>query len=198
MIDGSPYYRLIARNDEKLTAAQETQEEEKLQKEIAKRANESPQARAKRLARYLKDRQRELALMSEMVDAFDFRLVREDSLEGHDVYVFRASPKPGYEPKSRETRVLKGMQGELWIDKETNQWVKVEAEAVKPVWFGWFIAKVSPGTRFLLEQAPVLKNLWLPTHFRVDVKASILWVQEDSTQDETYQNYKLISKAPRQ
>jgi hypothetical protein len=196
MIDGSPYYRLIALNDEKLSAEQEAQEQEKLQREIAKRANESPQARAKRLARYRKDQQRELALMSEMADAFDFSLIREDWLEGHGVYVFKATPKPGYQPQTRETRVLKGMQGELWIDKDTYQWVKVEAEAVKPVWFGWFIAKVSPGTRFLLEQEPVLKNLWLPKHFHVDVKASILWVQQNSTKDETYQNYKLISKAP--
>ncbi len=194
MIAGSPYSRLIAIKDEPLSPAEVTQEGEKLRKEIGRRANESAEARVRRLARYQKDRQRTLALMREMVDAFDFKLIGEDKLEGHDVYVLEATPRPGYQPKSRETKVLTGMKGRLWIDKSDYQWVKVEAEVSKPVWFGWFIAKVGPGTRFLLEQAPVVKTLWLPKHFRVEVKAAILWVQRNFIDDETYKDYQPISK----
>jgi hypothetical protein len=69
----------------------------------------------------------------------------------------------------------------------------VEAVAIKPVWMGWFIAKVLPGTRFSLEQAPVMKTLWLPEHFSVEVKAKILWWQKSYAHSETYYDYHLIS-----
>jgi hypothetical protein len=114
------------------------------------------------------------------------------ALDGHQVYDLSATPRLGYQPRSRETRVLTGMRGELYIDEDTCQWVKVEAVAFKPVWFGWFIAKVNPGTRFRLDQAPVAGNIWLPTHFRDDVKATILWFNRFSTDDETYSDYQRV------
>jgi len=193
MIDGSPYSRLIAVGGGPLSPAEQAQEGEKLRAEIAKRANESPQARAKRVAQYQKDRERMFALLNEMAEAFDFKQVGEQQIDGHEVYELQATPHPGYEAKSRETKLLTGMTGKLWIDKKTYQWVRVEAEAIKPVWMGWFIAKVLPGTRFCLEQSPVTKTLWLPEHFSVEVKAKILWWQKSYTHSETYRDYHLIS-----
>jgi hypothetical protein len=192
MIDGSPYSRLIALGDEPLSAAQETWESEKLRKEIAKRASESSRERTKRLTEYQKNRDRMFALVQEMAEAFDFRLVGEQKLDNYDVDVFEASPRPGYQPKSRETKVLTGMKGTLWIDKETYQWVRVEADAIKPVWMGWFIAEISPGTRFLLEQAPVTKKFWLPEHFSIEVKARVLWLKKSYSHDETYRDYRSL------
>jgi hypothetical protein len=34
-------------------------------------------------------------------------------------------------PKSRETKVLTGMQGTMWIDTKTYQWVKVTASVFR-------------------------------------------------------------------
>jgi hypothetical protein len=193
MIDGSPYSRLIAVNDKPLSPAEEAQESKKLRDAIANRARESSKQRAKRLAQYEKDRNRMFALMRAMAGAFDFKIVREERLEGHNVYVVEATPRPGYQPNSRETKVLTGMRGRLWIDKDDYQWVKVEAEVIKPVWFGWFIAKVIPGTSFVFDQALVMKGLWLPKHFRVEVKARLLWARKSYIHDETYRDYQLTS-----
>jgi hypothetical protein len=89
------------------------------------------------------------------------------------------------------------MRGTLWIDKQTYQWVKVEAQVVNPVSFYGFLAKVGPGTRFELEQEPVADNLWLPKHFSVRVNATALMglFNENSTDDETYRNYRPMTKA---
>ena len=192
MIDGSPYSRLIAIGDEPISPAQEAREDEKLRRVIAKRANESLQERTTRLAAYQKSRQRMFALVQEMAKAFDFRLVGEQKLGNHDVLVLQAAPRPGYQPKSRETKILIGMKGTLWIDKDTYQWIRVEAVAIKPLWMGWFIAQVLPGTRFLLEQTPVENKLWLPEHFRVEVKARVLFVKKNYCHDESYRNYRLL------
>jgi len=38
--------------------------------------------------------------------------------------VLKATPRPGYEPPNNEAKVLTGMEGKLWIDEKTFQWVK--------------------------------------------------------------------------
>lgn len=193
MLDGSPYSRLTAIGNEPLSRARNAQESLKLRKEIVRRAEESAHAHAARVAKYQKDRHRMFALIDEMAAAFDFKFLGEQKLEGHDVDVFTASPRPGYQPKSWETRILTGMKGKLWVDRDTYQWVKVEAVAIRPVRLGWFIAKVLPGTRFLLEQAPVTGNLWQPEHFSIEARAWILGWRKDYVHSETYTDYRRLT-----
>jgi hypothetical protein len=192
VIDGSPYNRLIAIGDKPLSAEEQAREGEKLRKEIARRANESPAECSKRLAEYQKSRQRMFTLVEEMANAFDYRFIDEEELEGHPVHVFEALPRPGYQPRSREARVLTGMKGKLWIEKDTCRWVKVEAEAFKPVWLGYFIAQISPGTHFMLEQSPVVDNLWLPDQFNVQANVKIFGLKKTYVHDETYSEYRTI------
>lgn len=194
MIEGSTYNQLIAVNDKPISAEQKAEEEKKLQDEIARRSKESSGDRAKRIAKYTRERQQDHALMREMANAFNFEVTGEDTVNGHPVYVLSATPKPGYQPKLRDAKVLTGMKGTLWIDKQQYQWVKVQAEVVRPVTFGGFLAKVGPGTKFALEQAPVGGKLWLPKHFSVNVNSSILWRQSATSDDETYTNYEPMSQ----
>ena len=191
MIDGSQYHRLVAINDRPLSAGEQAEEEKKLRAEVLRRGHESERERHKRVAKFLKEREQDHAMLKEMVDAFDFRPAGEASINGHDCWVFDAQPKPGYQPRTRETKVLSGMKGKLWIDKSQYQWVRVQAEVMKPVSMYGIIAKVGPGTHFFLEQAPIAGNLWLPVHFSVSVKASALgFINENSSDDETYRDYK--------
>lgn len=195
MIEGSTYSHLIAVDGEPLSTKEQARENEKLRAEITRRANESSPARAKRIAEYQRGRQRLFALLDEMTDAFEFKDAGQQKIDGKEVLVLQAIPRPGYQPKSRETKLLTAMKGTLWIDKTTYQWVRVEAEAIKPVWMGWFIAKVLPGTRFSLEQVPVMGKLWLPGHFVVQVRTKILWWDKNYTHSETYSDYRLQTRS---
>jgi len=189
MLDGSPYNKLIAIDGHSLSRAASATEDRKLQQETARRRSESPSARQKRIAEYKRERRQDHALMAEMARAFDYKLVGQENVNGSPCYVLDATPKPGYQPINRDTKVLKGMRGRMWIDTQNYQWVKVRAEVFRPVTFGLFIAYVQPGTEFSLEDEPVSGNLWLPSHFSVRVKAKILFVSRNSLDDETYSNY---------
>ena len=191
MIDGSPYNRLIAVNDKTLSSGEQAEEGRKLVAEIDRREHESNRERTRRVAKYVKERNQDHTMIREMVDAFDFQIVGEETIDGHDCWVLDAKPKPGYRPTNRETKVLAGMQGKLWVEKTHDQWVRVQAEVMKPVNFYGFIAKVGPGTRFLLEQEQVHDNLWLPKRFSVHVSASTFgFINQNSNDDETYENYR--------
>ena len=198
MIDGSPYNTLIAVEGRPLSAAQAAAEQKKLEQEIARRRNENPRARQKRIAEDQRERRQDNALIREMAQAFDFKFVGEETLDGRRCFVLDATPRPGYVPRSRDTKVLKGMRGKMWIDEQHYQWVKVHAEVFRPVTFGLFLAHVEPGTAFTLEQRPVAGKLWLPSHFEMSVNAQILILSRRYTDDETYSNYRPAGKAEAQ
>ncbi|HYN15900.1 MAG TPA: hypothetical protein VES66_08955 [Terriglobales bacterium] len=190
MILGSDYQRLVAVNDKPLTPEEQAREQRKLEQVIAQRQSESKEQWTQRTAKYEKDRKRDHLLMEQLTVAFDFNLLGEQKMGPYDVYVLQATPRPGYRPPNTETKVLTGMQGKLWIDKQTYQWVRVEAEVVHPVSIAGFLAQVQPGTRFELEKMPVAEGLWLPKHFSMKARAKILFFFSHKTQeDETYFDY---------
>jgi len=190
MILGSPYERLVAVNGKPLSREQQTQEQQKLERTMVERQKESQQERGPRIAKYEKERESDHVLMEQLTEALDFKLVGEQKLGSQEVYVLKATPHPGYEPPNNEAKVLTGMEGKLWIDKKTFQWVKVEATVIRPVSIEGFLAEVEPGTHFELEKMPLADNIWLPNHFAMKSQAKILFLFTRKSQaDETYYGY---------
>ena len=197
MIEGSTYNQLIAVNGQPLSGSRADAEKRKLQQEIQRRHSQSPSARQKRIAQYQRERRQDHALMAEMVKAFDFQLAGEETIDGRRCYKLVATPRAAYRPPNRETQVLKGMRGTMWVDTQRYQWVKVHAEVFRPVSFGLFIARVQPGTEFTLEDKPVQANLWLPSHFDVRVNARVVVWNRRSDDNETYTGYHRAANVPK-
>jgi hypothetical protein len=194
MILGSPYYRLMAVDGVALSQGEQEQQQQKLASTLTRRQSESASERAERIEKYEKDRKRDRLLMDQLTTAMNFVLVGEQDLNGRQVYVLKATPRAGYRPPTMEAEVLRGMAGELWIDKATFQWVKVEARVIRPVSIEGFLATVEPGTRFQLEKMPVEDNIWLPSHFSMKSQARVfLFFSRKSQEDETYYNYQRIT-----
>ena len=195
MMDGSPYNKLIALDNQPLSTDRAAEEERKAQQEIERRRNESAESRQKRVFEYQRERRQDRALMTEMAKAFDFSLIGEDTVDGRRCFALNATPKSGYKPPNRDTQVLRGMRGKMWVDVDQYQWVKVHAEVFRPVSFGFFFASVKPGTEFTFEQKPVQGNLWLPSHFSMNLNARVFVASRRSTDDETYSDYQAAGEA---
>ena len=185
MIEGTPYYRLIAMSNEPLSRTQQQQEQKKMNAEIVRRQSESARERQTRLSKYRNARAEEHMLMEEMIAAFTFHLIGEEPIEGTDCYVLDAVPNPDYHPSVERAKVLTGMKGRLWIDMAHYHWVRVRAEVISPVEFALFIAKVKPGTSFELDQAPV-GDVWLPKSFVETVNATVLGIYGMRTREEEH------------
>jgi hypothetical protein len=191
MILGSPYSRLVAVNGKPLSPQDEETEQQKLDQTIARRKAESPGQRARRIAKYQRGRQQDHLLIEQLAKAFVFKLQGEQKVAGYDAYVLQATPRLEYRPPTLETQVLKGMVGRLWIEKNTFQWVKVEAKVIHPVSIEGFLACVEPGTRFELENVPVAPGVWLTKHFSMRSRSKILFLfPRRGEQDETYFGYR--------
>jgi hypothetical protein len=190
MIAGSPYRRLIAIDNRELSREERAREEQHYQREVERRSRESRAARRQRISKYETERQRDHELMGQLTQAFEFQLVGECKPGAFEVYVLKATPKHGYKPPNLETRVLTGMQGQLWIDKKTYNWVKVTAKVIHPVSIKGFLAEVEPGTQFELEKMPVGDGIWQPKHFSMKSHARVLFFHKNGQEDQTFFDYR--------
>lgn len=190
MLAGSPYERLIAVNGKSLSGAKQKEEQEKYEKAVAARQNESANQRSRRIAKYQADRKRDHTLIQQMISAFDYQLVGKRSLNGFRVYVLKATPRHGYKPIDRDSEVLTGMEGTMWIDQKTFQWVKVEAHVIHPVRIEGFLAEIEPSTRFEVEKRPVGGDIWFASHYSMRANAKVLLLfPHRGQEDDSYFDY---------
>ncbi len=191
MIDGSPYQTLLSVNGRALTSQELEKQHASMETETARRRSETQQQRERRIAKYQTERRRDHLLMQQLTNAFTFRLAGERNVGPYQTYYFKATPRKGYQPPNLESEVLPGMEGELWIDKKTFQWVKVCARVIKPVAIAGFLAQVEPGTSFELENTPVAPGIWLPKHYVMKSRSKILFlIGHDTQANETYFDYR--------
>jgi hypothetical protein len=192
MLYGSPYQRLIAVNGQPVSPQKDKEEQKKYQQAVEQRKHESPDKRAARIANYEAERKRDRNMLDQMTRAFDFHLVGERDFDGRRVYELKATPRKGYQPPNRDTQVLTGMEGTLWIDRDTFQWVKVEAHVTRPVKIVGFLAEVEPGTHFELEKKPVAgdENIWMAAHFAMKSRARVMFlIPQHGEEDDSFFDY---------
>jgi hypothetical protein len=162
MLDGEPYRRVLERNGQALSPAEQKKQQDKLDKSVARLALETPEEKRRRLADYEMRRRKERAFLRQIPDAYDFRIEAEAQVDGHDAWVIAGSPKAGYRPKDRDAKPLPKIRGKIWVDKSSYQWVRLEAETTETIAFGLFLARLNPGAKLLFEQTRVGEELWLP------------------------------------
>lgn len=146
--DGKPYKQLVSKDGEPVESKMES---------------------------YNPNEERRRELFNEMTKAFEYTHAGEEQIDGVECWVLQLKPKPGYDPPSMKTSFLKHMEGKVWIAKKFSRLVKLDAMTTGPVSFGWFLAKLSPGTRIFLEQTRVEDEVWLPKRFKMTYDGRFLF-----------------------
>jgi len=191
ILDGQPFQRKLERDGKPLTAGEKQKQEQKLDKETARLESETPAQRQRHADDFQKSRRHERAFLLELPDAFDLHLDGTEQIDGKDVWVISGTPKAGYHPKSREGAALLKVHGKMWIDKENYQWVRVEAVTTQTISFGWFLARLNPGAKLVLNQTRVNDEVWLPKRLYVSGSGKIGMLKKLSEDTEvTWNDYK--------
>lgn len=170
---GQPYAHLIKRNDQPLSDVEAKKVEKKLDDTMEKRKNETPEDRRKRLQDFEKRHQEEHSFLLEVPQAYDFRILGEETLNGRDAYVIAGQPRQDFRPNLNAARVLPKLRPKLWIDKEGYQWLKLEADVIDTITWGGFLLRLHPGSHIELEQTLVNNEIWLPLHAHISFDARV-------------------------
>ncbi len=175
-IYGEQVQRLIEKDGKPLSAKDAAKEEEKIQKIINKRKNESDEDRKKREQKEEKDREDGRKFVKEIADAYNFKLIGTEMVGGREAWVIEGEPRPEFQPHMKYANLLPKFRGRVWIDKDDLQMSKLDVETLDTVSFGWVIARLHKGTRFMMEQTRVNDEVWLPAHvaYKFDARVALL------------------------
>jgi len=191
VLDGQPFRRMLERDGRPLPAGEQRKEQQKLDKATARLENETPQEKQRSAAEFEKERRKDRAFLLEIPDAYDLRLEGSERIDGQDCWVVAGTPKPGYRARSRDGAALSKIRGKMWIAKNGYQWVRLEAQTTGTISFGWFLARLNPGARLVLEQTRVNDEVWLPKREYMAGSGRIALVKRLAEDDEiTWSDYK--------
>jgi hypothetical protein len=190
-IDGSDYFMPLAVDDQPLSPDRKKAELEKLKGEVRRRNAESPEARRERVRKFEKQRDENEALVLDFPSAFNFELLREETMNGHPAYVLSGTPKKRTGPLSLAAKVLSGMRGTIWVDKENFHAIRASCDVLSPVPIYGVLAKVLPGTRVEFEMAPVTDSIWLISELSIDLRVSKFFFTSTQITRSSYSEYRL-------
>ena len=190
--------RLIEKNDKPLSQKDAAKEEEKIQKIIDKRKNESEGERRKRDEREERERESDRKFVTEVADAYNFKLAGTEWVGGRETWVIDGEPRPEFVPHMKDAKYLSKFHGRVWIDKADLQLAKMDVECLDTISFGLFLARFHKGSRFMLEQTRVNDEVWLPAHVaaKVDVRLGLV-KNLDVNFEQTFRDYKKFRSSSR-
>ncbi len=195
---GRPYRKLIERNGKILPAEEQRKEQDKLDKAAAKLERETPAERERRVAEYVKQREKDREFLREIPDAFEFQMAGTEKVDGHDAWVIAARPKPGYQAKHGDAKAFAKVEGKIWIDQAELQWVRVEAKTIETISWGLCLARLNAGATLTFEQTRVNDEIWLPKRQVVNGSGRLVVMKKLSEQQETtwndYRKFQVDSK----
>jgi hypothetical protein len=129
--------------------------------------------------------------VKEVADAFNFHLLDSDTIDGRETWVLDADPRPSYEPKRREAKIMMKFRGRIWIDKAELQWVRIDMTAMDNISVGFVLARIHEGARVIVEQTRINDEVWLPKHvqFHLDGRLALL-KGFNADVEQTFRDYK--------
>jgi hypothetical protein len=191
VLDGQPYERLVEHDHKPLPAGEQKKEQERLDKVTARLEKETPEEKQRRITEQEQARRRERRFLLEISDAYDFKLEGEEKVDGRDAWVISGTPKAGYHAKSREGAAMLKIVGKIWIEKAGYQWVRLEGQTTGTISFGWFLARLNPGAKLVVEQSRINDEVWLPTRLYMSGSGSIGLLKRISEDEEiTWSKYR--------
>jgi len=170
--------RLVAINGNPLSAEANRSELERLDTlanhpEIQEHRHKSEQKDAARVDRLL--------LM--LPDALLFHYEGMAPCASGQCYHMSFTPNPQFTPPDMEADILRGMAGEVWIDREQERVTHLEAHCIAEVYFGYgILGKLDRGGTALLEDGNISGSDWELTRLQLHVTGKALMLKSLSFQ----------------
>ena len=176
--------RLIAVNDEALSAA----DEQKEQTRLASLLNDPSKQRHRKQTED-EDSARAMKVLRALPNAFVYQFAGTGTGPAGAVKKFTFWPNPKFYPPDLETQVLTEMTGEIWIDVAQERVARLEGHLAKDVDLGWgILARLNKGGSIVIEQADIGQHQWHIVHFKMAMTGRVFFTTKvfDTTEDESH------------
>jgi hypothetical protein len=173
----------LAGQEKKKEDARFSKEFDKLKRKQAELAND-PKKKAKQ-------EEEEDAEISDFLRAEKFTNPRRVSLDGRDVIAFDFAGNPQYRPRKSIERIIQKLVGEMWVDEQAEEIVRLEAHFVQSVKVGGgLLGSLSKGSNLIFEQKQINDEAWLPSYVEIHFSGRVTFVKLKGDTIDRYSDYK--------
>lgn len=169
--------RVIARDDKPITEEERRQQEENIRRNVAEwRAREQAQAAAgpKKPTEKAEETNR---MIREFANALDYKPVGLETIDGRAARIFEFQPRPGYKPPGMKYRIFEKMRGKVWIDQDSAEVVRVDAEMFDDLNIGFgVVGHIGKGSTFKMERRQ-MAGIWVPVREQIRIQARLMLVK---------------------
>jgi hypothetical protein len=168
--------RLVERNGQPITAAEDAAEHDRLNADIA-----SPDDFIKHHRRDTEVRDEAMKLIRLLPQAMIYSYTpgqpQPKGADGRQV-VLDFHPDPAFRPPTMFADVLTGLEGRVWIDAQSHCMTRIEAHVLHPVNIGFgIVARIFPGGTVELEQTHAAGDRWVYSHMDEHLTTRVLMVK---------------------
>jgi hypothetical protein len=122
-------------------------------------------------------------LMTLLPEAFLYRVEGVIPCGVSQCYRLSFSPNPRFSPPDLEADVLRGIAGEVWIDRAQERLTRLDAHFTADVDFGFgLLGKLNQGGTVLLEQTDIGNHDWEITGLQLNLSGKALMVKSVAVQ----------------
>jgi hypothetical protein len=197
-LNGEEVSTVVKKDGKPLSEAEEKKENERAQKRIEELQKRETSKEAKELAKEQKAEEKgkkddyDEPGIEIFLRVSQFVNPRRERFRGQDVLVFDFEPNPEYKARNLAEKVVQKLAGVVWIDEKAHDVARLEAYFVGDMKFaGGLVANLQKGTSFVMEQAFVNDEVWLPTYQEAHVGVRVLMVKGFKVNEVTrYSGYK--------
>ena len=171
-LGGKPFIHALEKNGKPLPPRDAAKEQAKLDKATAEAQCLTEDQRHKRERETEAQREKDREPLKYLPNAYTFRLLGDDVLNGRPAWRLSATPAPDY--KGKYSGLLKNLAGTLWIDKEDFQFVKGDIHAIRGFSIGLFLASVAEGSHLYFENMRLSDGIWVSRRAGFEGSARVL------------------------
>jgi hypothetical protein len=190
------WHRLVSENGVPVSAAdlaKQDRERRKNAEEAARRLSRQSEADRARQRREWEERRREHErILDDVFSVFDIRMLGREEIEGHDTISLSLTPRPDAKPRTREGGQMRHFKVNAWISERDHELVRVHAEAIEPVSFGFgVLARLHRGAEVSFLRRKVNGEVWLPavSSYQGSARVGMVWTTRRAGSSE-YSGYR--------
>ncbi|HTF26068.1 MAG TPA: hypothetical protein VK937_19500 [Candidatus Limnocylindria bacterium] len=176
-LNGEEVSTVVKKDGKALSDVEQKKENEKTQKRIEELQKRETKKKAKeeKAKEEGKSDEKDEPGIEIFLRACQFVNPRRERFRGQDVLVFDFEPNPEFKAHKMVEKIVQKLAGVVWIDEKAHDVARLEAYFVGDMRFaGGLLANLEKGTSFVMEQAYVNNEVWLPTYDEAHVGVRVL------------------------
>lgn len=133
-----------------------------------------------------------LELDEALIRRFRYQWLSNAVVDGRPNHVLSFTPSPGQDSGKIADRIMGQLAGRIWVDEQTFEVSRIEAQNLKHVTFGAFLVDLSR-IRFQIDRRPLEGGVWVNTRLDSQIEGRKLFDRFGVRMDVVQEGFQVVT-----